>query len=482
MSLTRALAWNTSVQIAGKVVSTALGVVSVGIMTRYLGQSGFGAYSTANAYLQIFALLLDLGLNVTIVNLLGEHAGDKTYQERAVSALSTLRIATGLLVFALAVPIAWLFPYSLELKLSIVALTGSFFFASLNQIVIGVQQTHLKMHVVALAENAGRLVLIAGLLVARAMNLGLVPVVLFVSLAGIANFSLNFIAARRFASFRWNWDLAYWKIALARSWPIGVSIAFNLIYYKADTLILSLVRSQSEVGIYGAAYRVLDILISVPFMYAGVLLPVISHAWARNNREYFSHLLGRSIDLMMLLAAPLIASVWVLGTRIMTLVAGREFALSGSVLNILILAGGIIYLHTIFSYAVVALNLQRKMIPIYIAVALVTLAAYVIFIPMYGLWAAAWLTVFSEAAIGTGSMLMTRSRAPLSFHPRVSAIAVGAALVMALAIKPLAGLPLPIPIGIGIIVYGALVTILGGIPRETIKELLSLKQRTSLLP
>lgn len=477
MSVARALAWNTGVQVLGKVVSTAFGVAIVGLMTRYLGTEGFGAYSTGNAFLQIFALFIDLGLNVTLVAMLGERAGDTAYERRCSSAIFTLRLVMALVTFGFLAPAAaFLFPYPLVTKLAIVVLSGSFLFPVLNQIVIGVEQRHMKMHTAAIAENLGRAVLLIGLLASRQLGWGLLAIMAFVTIASAVNFFMNLFAARRYGSFAWNWDPAFWKIALKRSWPIGLSIMFGLIYFKADTLILSLVRPQAEVGIYGAAYRVLEILITIPFMYAGVLLPLLSKAWATQNRERFAQLISRSIDVTSLLIAPLIAATLVLGPRIMTLVAGPEFAESGEILRVLILAIGVIYFNTVFSHAIVAIDAQRKMLPVYIAVAVVILAGYVLFIPAYGMLAAAWLTVLSELLVGLGSLIISYRTAPFTFQPKTTLAATAAAIVMGLVVQQMITQPIYAPIAAGAVVYVALAYLFGGVSKATLKEIFAAKK------
>lgn len=476
MNTTRALAWNTGVQIAGKIVSTAIGVVVIGLMTRSLGQEGFGMYSTATAYFQIFGILLDLGLNVMLIQMLGERAGDKAYEDRAVSATYTLRVTMAAVVLSCAAMIGLFLPYPPVLKAALFAILGSFFFSTLNQIVIGVHQRHLKMHVVALGEIAGRLTLLFGVLFARAHSWGLVPIVGIVSLGGLVNFCTTVFIARRIAAVRWNWDPTFWKIILKRAWPIGVSILFNLIYFKADTLILSAVRPFHEVGIYGAAYRVLEILITLPFMYTGVLLPLLANAWAVQAAARFQKLYRNSLVAMLVMAAPIAAGVFVIGERVMTSVAGAEFARSGEVLKILILAAVIIFIGTVSSHAIVALDAQRKMLPIYILVALATLAGYILFIPQYGMWAAAWLTVFSEGAIALGAtyVALRISRTRLSSIPYLKiALATGG---MAIAVASVRTLPLFIPILVGATVYSALVLALGIVSRNTLMEIISVRR------
>jgi O-antigen/teichoic acid export membrane protein len=476
MSLARALALNTGVQVLGKALSTALGIVIIGLMTRQLGTEGFGAYSTANAFLQVFALLLDLGLNVTFVALLGEHAGDEKYEKRCTSALFTLRIVMAFLILGLVAPaVALASPYPLELKLAIIALTGSFIFPSLNQVVVGAQQRHLKMSMAAIAENVGRVIALGGLLFAQSQGWGLVPVMWFISLAGFFNFILNFLSARTYADFHWNWDPSFWKMALHRSWPVGLSIAFGLAYFKADTLILSFVRSQTEVGIYGAAYRVLEILITIPFMYSGVLLPILSNAYAKKDLSKFKHLVTNSIDAMLIFCLPMIAGTWLLGERVMSLVAGPEFIESGRVLWILIVAVAAIYLNTVFSHVVVAIDGQRKMIPVYIAVALAAVAGYFLFIPIYGMWAAAWLTVASEVLVGIGSLVVANKAVPTEFKPRALLASFVATILMSIVIWPLRDTLVAIPVLVGAIVYSISMIALGGVKRETLREILKAK-------
>ena len=476
MNTTRVIAWNTGAQAAGKVISTLFGVIIIALMTRYLGQTGFGYYSTANAFYQIFAIILDLGINVMIVQMLGEHRGNVEYENRAVSATMTFRIITSFVLLGIVPFVGLLFPYALPVKIAFFALWVSFFSASLNQIVIGVQQRHLKMHIVAISEVLGRAILLAGLIIAMAMHWGLTAIVIFVSIGSLVNLIVNWAVASKYACFKWNIDFPFWKELLTKSWPIGISIIFNLLYFKSDAFILSLVKDAAEVGIYSAAYRVLEILITFPFMLAGVMLPLMSHAWAKKNQKNFTHLIRQAYLSILLFAIPLVAGVFVLGTPAMILISGPEFALSGDILKILTLAIAAIYFGTISSHVVVAINAQMKMLPIYIVVAILTIIGYVIYIPPYGMWAAAWLTVFSEVAVAAGSTWFALRSAPGAI-PFVQILKILlATIIMTLVIYPLRNVWVPVPVFVGMIIFGLSVILTRAIAPATIKEILKIKK------
>lgn len=481
MSIARAVAANTIVQVAGKIVSTAIGLVVAAMMMRLLGKAGFGGYSTANSFLQTFAIILDMGLNVMVVQMLGERAGDKEFEDRAVSAIFSLRFWSALFLLSLA-PIIGLFTgYPHEIKIAFFAIWASFFFTVLNQIVIGVHQRHLKAHIIAIAEVAGRITLLAGMFVAMHFQWGLIPVILIVSLGSTVHFFVNFLIARKFASFKIVVDFDFWKMTLMRSWPIGVSIFFTLIYYKSDILILSFARPLAEVGIYAAAYRVLEILATFPFMYAGVLLPIMANAWAKNNKVYFQKILQRSADAFAVITLPIVAGGILIADKAMILIASPEFAESSNILRILMVATGCIYIGTIFSHAIVALDLQRKMLRSYVIVALVTLTLYIIFIPLYGMWAAACLTVFSEAWIAIITFRLSIKASESTFEWTTTWKAFLSTIIMFVAAYPFMNRSLVLTILVSIVTYCIAIFATGAVTKQMVQDLLMARKGTPVI-
>lgn len=406
MSLARKIALNTVIQLAGKVGSTVTGIIVISLMTRRLGAEGFGAYSTANAFLQIFSLILDVGINVTFPAMLGEHAHDEKYQKRLFTAILTLRLIMSVVILLLIAPlVVFVWPFPWEIKLATLALSLSFVFPNLQQILTGVQQQRLRMGIASIGENIGRVINIIGLLMAPYFGWGLIAQCWIISISSFTVFAMNAISVRRFLPLEWNWDPEIWWMTLKRSWPVGLSIGLNLIYYKADTLILQHYRPQIEVGWYGAAYRVLDVLVTVPFLYAGILLPILSKTWRDRRMEDLSVLISRSLDVMILLTLPLIVGMYWFGERALILISGPEFLAAGTLARVLIFAVTAIYFNTVLSYTIVALQAQRKMLPVYAFTAFSALAGYLVLIPRFGAIAAAWLTVASETIVLLGSII-----------------------------------------------------------------------------
>lgn len=472
MSLTRQVAHNMIYQISGKIISTALGLVALAMMTRYLGQEGFGGYTTIIAFLQFFGILVDFGLTLTTVQMISEPGAN---ENKITSNIFTLRFFSALIFLGLAPLVVLFFPYNAILKIGVAITTLSFFFITLNQVLIGLFQKHLSMWKVAVAENAGRVVLIGLVAFAIATDRGLLAILWAVIFGSAANFLINFLFSLKYVRIKFAFDWLIWKEIYRRSWPIGLSIIFNLIYLKADTIILSLFRSQAEVGLYGASYRVLDVLTTFPMMFAGLLLPVLTAAWAKRDLEKFKRVMQKSFDFLVMIAVPIIFGTFFLGERLMSFVAGDDFALSGTILKILILAAGAIFVGTLFGHLVVAVQKQRKMIWGYASVAAICLLAYIIFIPHYTFWAAAWITFFSEGAIALLTFIVTYRTTRLAPSGIIFLKSLLASLVMAGAIYFLRPINLLLIIFVSAAIYFAVLYFLKGFSKETLLQIFKLR-------
>jgi len=105
------IGYNTFVQILGKIVSTILGFISVGLLTRYLGQEGFGNYSLVFAYLSIFGIIADWGLQLTMVR---ELARKQNLSEEIYGTYLWLKIFLAIFANLLAIIFLLFFPYFLS--------------------------------------------------------------------------------------------------------------------------------------------------------------------------------------------------------------------------------------------------------------------------------------------------------------------------------------------------------------------------------
>ncbi len=409
MNLSAKIAYNTIIQIISKLASTGLALGAVAIMTRYLGQTGFGEYTTIITWLSFFAIFADLGLTLITAQSISK---PNVNEEKILGNLFALRLVTAFFFLSLAPLFVLLMPYNTTVKQGVLITSLAFFFTALNQIMVGLFQKNLRMDKVSIAEIISRLVLIVLVVLSVKQNLGLNGLLWATVIAAGVNFIFHFSFARQFCKIKPYFDLKYWIIIIKKSWPLALTIIFNLIYLKADMLLLSLIKRPTkigiiaEVGIYGAAYKVIDVLITLPFIFSGIMLPLLTSYWTNNNKESFNKTLQKAFNILVIFAIPLIIGTQFVSQDIMALVAGKKFIDAGNILKILILAAGSIFFGNIFAHAIIAIDKQKKIISAYVFTAFSAVVGYYLFIPRYGYFGAAWVTVYSETFIALSSIYL----------------------------------------------------------------------------
>lgn len=470
MSLSRRIVLNTFLQVIGRSLGIVFGIIAFSMMTRYLGQDGFGAFTTITSFLLFFGFLADLGLYVVTIQLLSENNQDP---QKNFSNLLSYRLVTSTLLIAIAPIISLAFPYPAVIKWGIALTAFSYWCSSAIQFFTALFQTHIRMEVPSIADILSKILMIGILALTIRYEWGLNGVLWSLILNNALQLCMLVVASLKYVklSLRFDWDI--WKEIFRRSWPIALSIILNIIYLKADTIILSLYRNQSEVGLYGAAYRVVEVLIALPFLFIGLTLSSFARSWSEKDMGAFKRYYQKSFDFLLMCALPLLVGAFFFGPQGMILLSGESFEQSGEILKILIIATAAVFLSALYGNLINIIGKQRTMLWGYLTSAIIGIAGYFLFIPSYGYWAAAWITVITECIIlVVSAILVTRTVSIVPSFTQSWKIALSCA-AMGGVFWITQGAHIAVRMALGIALYGTLLFVSG---------VISLKMLRSLLP
>lgn len=469
MSLLSHIAKNTFYQAGSKFFGAFIGLMTVALMTRYLGQTGYGYYTTIVAFLQFFGVLADFGLQMTTTKMLAEPQADN---RKIFGNIFTLRIISSVFFLGSSVLLVWLLPYPLLIKQGISIASLSFFFISLQSIFISIFQKNIAMSRVALAEIFTRSLALIGIWLSVNYDMGLLWIISAIALGNAASFSLLFFSAKRYIPLKPEINLAIWRRIWSFAWPLALTIALTLIYFRADTVILSLFRPQNEVGLYGATYKVLEVLVQFPYLFLGLILPLLTKFFAL-DRKMFELIIQKSFDFLIIVVVPMVFAVLFLGEKIMVFIAGPEFLLSGTLLKILIFAAALIYIGALFGYAIVAAGLPKKMIKFYFIDAVISLILYFIFIPIFSFWAAAYITIITELIITLASYYVLKKYTHIKIKLTLIYKALLSSCLMSAVLWLLLNQSLATLIIIGLLVYFWALYMLKGFSKKMVWEIIN---------
>ncbi len=475
MSLGGKIAFNTFISVLGRVTGTIVALFVISLMTRYLGPTGYGQYATILAFLYFFNIFADWGLYLILTREISQHPEK---EGEITGKIFTLRI---IIIFLTTIPfsvISLLFPYPFVIKTGIIFGMIAYFFMSSSQVLMGIFQKKLKMHQVAVAEMLGRMGQLLLTIAVIKLGGGLLSFVgALIGGTGLT-FFWNFFHAQKQIPFSLQIDWQYFRKILRFALPLSISLILTSVYFRVDTVLLSLFQKEKDVGFYGLAYKILESIIFFPAAFSGIMLPILSQTFV-NNFEKFKRFAQKTYNFLLILAFPLIFGGYFTASQIIHLIGGPGYEESIPILQILLVATALIFLGTFFGHLVIVLNEQKKMAWGYCICMIFNLAANITFIPKYSYWAAAWITVATEflALIIGAAIVFWR----IHYLPKQNIFikSLFASLIMAFALYFSPNKQLLFLMGVGIIVYFAVLYLFGGIQKDEIKSIMGIKNVSS---
>lgn len=473
MSLTRKVAFNTAVQFIGKIITTLLSLVLIAALTRYFGVTGFGQYTTIFAYISLFAVLADFGFFWIFVREIAKPNNDLN---KTASNILTMRFFAGLAIFIIGASLGLFIPQYQGIRMGIFIAALANLFLALNSTYIGIFQNKLRMDKAVYTDILGRVVILVVSLIFIKLKMNLNTVLWAYALGNFLNLLASAWLGQKYFKYKPLFDFGYWKKIWREILPMGVVLVLNLIYFRVDTLMLSLLKGSTDVGIYGPPYKILEILIYFPSMFVGNIFPIIT-GFIYTKDPRLENALQRAFDFLFLAAFPLVISFIFLSELAIKLVAGQSFVetsttgpifnLPGNsvtVLQILMIAVGFSFLSHLFNYLIIALGKQIKLILPNLILVVINITLNLILIPRFSYIGAAFTTIITEILVLVFAWWVASRHIGLrlKFNNFIKVISAG--LVMVLSIFLLKSiLPISISVLIGAIIYLTLLWFLGGI-------------------
>jgi O-antigen/teichoic acid export membrane protein len=313
-----------------------------------------------------------------------------------------------------------------------------------------------------LARQALTVLAVVCLVLAGAGLLPFLAVPLPVSLLVLA---LTIVLVRRTIPFVPSFERTQWKPVLQLTIVYSAAAAVASIYTSLTVVIASLIATGTELGYYGASFRIFSVLTALPLLAVNLAFPIIARA-AHRDEARLKYVMQRLFEAAVIFGSWL-ALATVLGAQFaIDVVAGPRFQPSVSVLQIQGAALLGTFLTVTWGTGLLALHRHRALLLANLlglaTSALVTIAL----VPDHGAKGAAFATLAGEFVLAVAYTVALlgpdrRLRVSVSVVPKA---AVATAAAFALALVP--GLTGILLVAAATVAYFAVLWILRGIPSE----------------
>ncbi len=458
---------------------------------RLIAKSDVGDYNLAGLLVTlILATIGDWGLTVWFTR---EIARDPAALRRLFGTTLLLRWALALLMVPLAALVigaygllhsAALIPQALPTQTVILiaillpSLLPSGFASAVSAVYLAHEQPTTPA-LVNLLNNCLSTLLQIALILLGFRIVGVAWAALIATLINAAVFA--WLLIRRWGWPGWSWDSKTARSMLRTAFPLMLNGLLVAVFFRFDTFIIQGAARDGEraVADYSTAYKFASLVLVLPPIVINALFPMFARQ-ALNDRSALLRGYRLTVRLLLLLVIPLAAGLSVWAPEAIRLLFGAEYvAAGGPALRLLIWFAPISYVNGVAQYVLIALDRQATITWAFLVTAIFNLAVNLLTVPIWGINAAAVVTVLSEGVLYLPFRLVLKRElgaAPflaVAWRPLLAALGGAAAMVLLRAWPLLA-------IAAGVIVYAATLWLLGTFDAEDRRLLTRLRGKPAL--
>lgn len=255
-------------------------------ITNYIGPSGNGLFNYAVMYVGMFYPLISLGMDTVVVRDLVHNPDNK---DAILGTDVRLRLMGAVASMVIGPLLLWyLRPGQMDLMLMAVLQLLTLVFYAADVLELHYQST-VKSKYTVYARNFGFGIATAYKIALLVFGASLPWFVLALTLETGIGVILQYWFYRKqgFSWKLWQYNHTLAKSLLREGLPLMLSGFVILIYTRIDVLMIGQMVSDSEAGIYAAAFRISEIWYFIPFAIIGSVVPALVETYERNQVLYW---------------------------------------------------------------------------------------------------------------------------------------------------------------------------------------------------
>ncbi len=384
---------NSIYLLSARVGILALNFFSTIFLARYLGVNEFGKYTLVMVFLSFFILICDFGLNRFIILKVSKTPElTATYSANMI----LLRIFLSLLGFGMMLPLTRLMGYSQEIFI-LICIAGLILLpSSINLTIDALVQGHEKMGISSLWQIVSTSLSTLTVLISIYLDIKLKGIFISLFIATCLNLILYFLIGVRVGLIiRSRIEMHFMVRSLRAALPYAITSLLGFIYFRADTVLLSLLETEKSVGLLGASYRIIEGLLVVPLVLMTAYFPRMSR-YSISEPHAFNHLYRSSLTLLTTLAFPLGILCTVFSKDILRLIYGLHYDEASLAFSVLIWGLVLMYLNAPAGTAIQTSDRFYRFVPFAIGNTFLNIVLNLFLIPKYSILGASIAKVTSE--------------------------------------------------------------------------------------
>ncbi|MCW7493184.1 flippase [Leptospira sp. 2 VSF19] len=377
-----------------KIIKSLVGLF-VGVwIARYFGPENFGKFSYANSLIILFSTIVPLGTEGILVR---EIVKNSERTNNLLYASFFLHLFSGIFLFSIACTILYILKYEDDLTFHIgliLAVPMLFRFLSVPRYFY---EANTEIKYVVYIENFSFLVfscIRVYLLIIKANLLYFMFSFLFESIVSYFSIFLFYIKGQ-IGIGRISVDLDLIKETLKESFPILIASLSIIIYMKIDQLMIGSMLGDTPIGIYSVAVRLSEFWYFIPMGLASSFFPTLI---TKKNQSQFDYLeLLKVLHIVLIsISFGMAIVIQFIGEDVIYWLYGTPYLGASNVLKVYIWSGIFVFIGVAGGNYYLIEGKHSYVLMKSLAGLIVNVVLNYIWIPIYGVWGAAFATLVSQ--------------------------------------------------------------------------------------
>ena len=451
------------------------GLILIPILTKTLGADAYGIWSVIMVTISLLSPLALLGLTSAMIRFLAAEKDKRKIQEGFYSVIFVVLFAgliLSLIVFLLADSFALTILKDISSAPLIKIASFVIFLQALDLASLGFFRTFGRMKKYSgllLLQTVAEVGFVAYFVLSGFGLFGAV-LSLLISRGIILLIGASFIFKRigfRLPKFRGLGD--YLRFGL----PLVPTALLGWITSSSDRYLIGFFSSSQMVGIYSAAYNIGAIIVFFGVPLQIILFPTISKLYEEKKEHEIKTYLAYSLKYFLLFAIPSILGLSILSKQLLLIMTSPDFVAQGSLVLPIVAVGALFYglYGAIFAWVLIVAKRTRLIFVLVSFSAIMNLFLNILFIPVYGIIAAAITTLISYFILFSLTTYFSRKCIKFGIPYDFIGKSVFASLVMSLGlywINPVGVFYVGIMILVAAGVYFGVLVLLKGFGKEEV--------------
>ena len=388
---------NLSVLSLARIVSMFFGFFYTVYTTRYLGPANYGILAFALALNGIFGVIANFGLDPLTVR---EVARNKNLAGKYLANGIVLKLLFGCLTFLIVFVVVNLLGYPEITKKVVYLITIFTILGGINNLFYSIYQAFEKMEFISIGQILKSVLLLIFAIVGIKFNFDVIYFALIYLIVGFIELIYNLVITILWKPLKLGTmiDFEFWKVILAESSWFAIAAFTTSLYYYFDSVMISYMKGNFEVGIYNAAYRLANIVLIIPQIYFLTVYPKLSNTYIKNLNT-FKILSEISITIMWILSFIVGILGFIFSNIVVTFIYGKEYLDAVPIFKIIIWSISLAYITIGLGNILDAIGHQKLRFYIVLFSCILNIILNYFFIPIYGAFGAAISTLIARIVI-----------------------------------------------------------------------------------